>query len=121
MKTVKLTEKQQLVLDELRKIGRKNANLYRDSQPYLHQKDCEKLALGDQACVFGMGGLTFQVGYRLGVSAPSVLSIFKALRRKGLVIREESYPDYQRARYWWPVGLAAELHAELQTAERVTP
>ena len=118
---MKLTEKQQLVLDELRKIGRKNAQLHRDSQPYLHQKDCEKLALGDQACVFGMGGLTFQVGHRLGVSAPSVLGIFKALRRKGLVIREESYPDYQRARYWWPVGLAAELHAELQAENRGTP
>ncbi len=121
MKTVKLTEKQQLVLDELRKIGRKNAHLYRDSRPYLHQKDCEKLVLGDQACVFGMGGLSYQVAHRLGTSAPSVLSIFKALRQKGLVIREESYPDYQRARYWWPVGLAAELHAELQAAERVTP
>lgn len=118
---MKLTEKQQLVLDELRKIGRKNAHLYRDSQPYLHQKGCEKLALGDQACVFGMGGLTFQVGHRLGVSAPSVLSIFKSLLRKGLVIREESYPDYQRARYWWPVGLAAELTAELNLATEVTP
>lgn len=118
---MKLTDKQQSVLDELRKIGRKNAYLYRDTQPYLHQKDCEKLALGDQACVFGMGGLTFQVGHRLGVSAPSVLSIFKALRRKGLVIREESYPDYQRARYWWPVGLAAELAGELLPAGEVTP
>ncbi|MDX9668045.1 hypothetical protein QMK50_24150 [Pseudomonas sp. P5_152] len=118
---MKLTEKQQSVLDELRKIGRKNAYLYRDTQPYLHQKDCEKLALGDQACVFGMGGLTFQVGHRLGVSAPSVLSIFKALRRKGLVIREESYPDYQRARYWWPVGLAAELAGELLPASEVKP
>ena len=53
---MKLTEKQQAVLDELRKIGRKNAYLYRDTQPYLHQNDCEKLAKGDQACVFGMGG-----------------------------------------------------------------
>ncbi|WP_454838263.1 hypothetical protein [Pseudomonas mohnii] len=110
---MKLTEKQQSVLDELRKIGRGNAYLYRDTQPYLHQKDCEKLAKGDQACVFGMGGLTYQVGHRLGVAAPSVLSIFKALHRKGLVIREEAYPDYQRARYWWPVGLAAELAGEL--------
>lgn len=118
---MKLTDKQQSVLDELRKIGRKNAYLYRDTQPYLHQKDCEKLALGDQACVFGMGGLTFQVGHRLGVSAPSVLSIFKALRRKGLVIREESYPEYQRARYWWPVGLAAELAGELLPAGEVKP
>ena len=118
---MKLTEKQQLVLDELRKIGRKNAFLYRDSTPHLHQSDCAKLVRGDQACVFGMGGLSFQVGHRLGVSASSVLSIFKALRRKGLVIREESYPDHQRARYWWPVGLAAELATELNLATEVTP
>ncbi|PRW84217.1 MULTISPECIES: hypothetical protein [Pseudomonas] len=121
MKTVKLTEKQQLVLDELRKIGRENAYRYLDKQAYLHQEDLRKIALGDAACVFSMGGLSYQVAHRLVTSAPSVLSIFKALRRKGLVIREESYPDYQRARYWWPVGLAAELHAELQATERVTP
>ncbi|WP_350648660.1 hypothetical protein [Pseudomonas sp. HY13-MNA-CIBAN-0226] len=108
-----LTEKQQAVLDELRKIGRENAYRYCDTQPYLHQTDCEKLARGDQVCVFSMGGLTYQVGHRLGIGAPSVLSTFKALRGKGLVIREESYPDYQRARYWWPVGLAAELAGEL--------
>ena len=118
---MKLTEKQQLVLNELRKIGRKNAYLYRDTQPYLHQRDCEKLILGDQACVFGMGGLTYQVAIRLGVSAPSVLSTFKALQRKGLVIREELYPDYQRARYWWPVGLAEEPSRELAPVQEVTP
>lgn len=118
---MKLTEKQQAVLDELRKIGRNNAYLYRDTQPYLHQKDREKLAKGDQACVFGMGGLTFQVGNRLGVAASTVLSIFKALRRKGLVIREEAYPDYQRPRYWWPVGLAAVLAGELLPVGEVTP
>ncbi|WP_227778695.1 hypothetical protein [Pseudomonas veronii] len=50
-----------------------------------------------------------------------MLSIFKALHRKGLVIREESYPNYQRARYWWPIGLAAELAAELKTEDGVTP
>lgn len=118
---MKLTEKQQAVLDELRKIGRDNAYRYRDVTPHLHQSDCEKLARGDQACVFGLGGLTHQVGHRLGVAAPSVLSTFKALRRKGLVIREESYPDYQRPRYWWPVGLAAELASELLPAGEVTP
>ena len=116
---MKLTEKQQAVLDELRKIGRENAFRYRDTQPYLHQKDCEKLALCDQACVFGMGGLTYQVGNRLGVAAPSVLSIFKALRLKGLVIREESYPEYQRPRYWWPVGLASELISEMSPVSEV--
>lgn len=116
---MKLTEKQQSVLDELRKIGRENVYRYRDAEPYLYQKDCEKLAKGDRACVFGLGGLTCQVGHRLGIAAPSVLSIFKALQRKGLVLREETYPDYQRARYWWPVGLAAELASELSL--EVTP
>ncbi|MBD9443052.1 hypothetical protein [Pseudomonas sp. PDM04] len=118
---MKLTDKQQSVFGELRKIGRENAYHYRGVTPHLHQDDCARLAKGDQACVFGMGGLTYQVGHRLGVAAPSVLSIFKALRQKGLVIREESYPDYQRARYWWPVGLAAELSAELLPASEVTP
>ena len=118
---MKLTDKQQSVLEELRKIGRENAYRYRDTQPYLHQTDCEKLAKGDQACVFGLGGLTFHVGHRLGITATSVLSTFKALARKGLVIREESYPDYQRARYWWPVGLAAELAGELLPAGEMTP
>lgn len=118
---MKLTDKQKIVLDELRKVGRENAYRYRDTQKYLHHKDCKKLALGDQACVFGMGGLTVQVGYRLGISAPAVLSAFKALRRKGLIIREESYPDYQRPRYWWPVGLAAELAAELEVGSEVMP
>jgi len=118
---MRLTEKQQNVLDELRKIGRANAYRYRCITPHLHRNDCEKLARGDQACVFGLGGLTYQVGHRLGITAPSVLSIFKALQRKGLVIREEAYPDYQRPRYWWPVGLAAELAGELLPASEVTP
>ena len=118
---MKLTEKQQSVLDELRKIGRKNAFLYRDSTPHLHQSDCAKLVRGDQACVFGMGGLSYQVAYRLQAKAGAVLSIFKALERKGLVIRESGYPEYQRPRYWWPVGLAAELATELKAEVEVTP
>lgn len=79
---MKLTEKQQSVLDELRKISRKNLYRYRGVIPHLHQGDCEKLAGGDQACVFGLGGLTYQVGYRLGIDAKSVLSTFKALQKK---------------------------------------
>ncbi|VVO40174.1 hypothetical protein PS712_05775 [Pseudomonas fluorescens] len=118
---MKLTTKQQSVLDELRKIGRDNAYRYLGVTPHLHKSDCGKLARGDQACVFGLGGLTYQVGHRLGIAASSVLSIFKALQRKGLVIREEAYPDYQRPRYWWPVGLAAELASELLPTCEVTP
>jgi hypothetical protein len=45
---MKLTAKQEIVLNELRNMGRENAYRYRDSQPYLHQRDCEKLRLGDQ-------------------------------------------------------------------------
>ena len=116
-----LTEKQQRVLDELRKIGRENAFRYLETQPYLHKTDCEKITRGDQACAFGLGGLTYQAGHRLGIPASSVLSTFKALQRKGLVLREESYPERQRARYWWPVGLAAELAGELLPAGEVTP
>jgi len=118
---MRLTEKQQRVPDELRKVGRENAYRYRGITPHLHESDCAKLIRGDQACVFGMGGLTYQVGHRLGVAAPSVLSIFKALKRKELVIREESYLDYQRPRYWWPVGLAAELAGAILPASEVTP
>lgn len=112
-----LTKNQKAVLDELRKVCRKNACLYRETQPHLHQRDLEKLGIGDQACVFSMGGLSYQVGPRLDMTASSVLSIFKALQRKGLIIREESYPDYQRPRYWWPLGLASELAAELCEAK----
>ncbi|WP_300727269.1 hypothetical protein [Pseudomonas sp.] len=116
---MKLTDKQQNILDELRKIGRENAYRYRGVTPYLHQNDCEKLARGDQACVFGLGGLTYQVGGRLNINPSAVLSAFKALQRKGLVLCEESYPDYQRARYWWPTGLAAELSIALLSAGEV--
>lgn len=110
---MKLTERQQLVLGELRKIGRENAYRYQDSQPYLHDQDCKRLSKGDQACTFGLGGLTWQVGGRLTMSAGGVLSIFKALELKGVVVRETRNPSYQRALYWWPVGLAKELASEL--------
>ena len=116
-----LTEKQEIVLNELRNMGRENAYRYRDSQPYLHQRDCEKLRLGDQACVFGMGGLTYQIGSRVGLAPATVLSIFKALQRKGLVVREGSYPGHHRPRYWWPVGLAADLASELIPGSEVQP
>ncbi|MFT2185631.1 hypothetical protein [Pseudomonas kurunegalensis] len=118
---MKLTDNQQRVLDALREISRANAVRYREKTPYLYEQDCKKLAAGDQACAFGMGGLSYQVGDRLKLPAGSVLSIFKALERKGLVLRESSYPEYQRPRYWWPVGLAAEMAAQLLPAEQVQP
>lgn len=110
-----LTINQQQVLDELRKIGRENAFKWRDREQHLHNEDLSCLKRGDQACTFGMGGLTYQVGSRLGMKPGAVLSIFKALERKGLAIRETRNPEYQRPLYWWPVGLAAELQAELMT------
>ncbi|MBV4507734.1 hypothetical protein HU751_023155 [Pseudomonas sp. BW13M1] len=108
----KLTDRQQDVLETLRDIGRDNAVRYRSKTPYLYQQDCEKLLKGDEACVFGLGGLTWQVGERLGLAAAAVLSTFKALEKKGLIIRETYNPRYQRPLYWWPVGLAQALADE---------
>lgn len=117
---LKLTDRQQDVLETLRDIGRDNAIRYRSKTPYLYRKDCERLIKGDQACVFGLGGLTFQVGARLGITAQAVLSTFKALERKGLIIREQQFPTYQRPLYWWPVGLAKNLAAELMPGEELS-
>jgi DNA-binding MarR family transcriptional regulator len=110
---MELTENQHRVLNELRKVGRENALRWKDKEPHLHSSDLESLSRGDQACTFGMGGLTWQIGNRVGMKAGSVLATFKALERKGLVLRETKNPQYQRPLYWWPVGLAAELLAEL--------
>lgn len=110
---LKLTDRQQDVLETLRDIGRENAVRYRSKTPHLYQQDCEKLLKGDEACVFGLGGLTWQVGGRLGLGASSVLSTFKALESKGLIIRETRNPRYQRPLYWWPVGMAKALAEEL--------
>ncbi len=118
---MKLTDKQQRVLDALRAVSRANVLRYREKTPYLYEKDCKKLARGDQACAFGLGGLSYQVGARLDLSAASVLSTFKALERKGLVLRESSYPEHHRPRYWWPVGLAAEMAAQLLPVETEAP
>jgi DNA-binding MarR family transcriptional regulator len=109
---MKLTENQQRVLTQLRDIGRRNVLKYR-GDAHLHNQDLEKLRKGDDVSAFGLGGLTFQVGSQLGMTPGSVLSTFKALERKGLVLRETRNPEYQRPLYWWPMGLAAELHAEL--------
>lgn len=118
---MKLTERQQEVLETLRDIGRSNAVRYRSKTPYLYQQDCEKLLKGDEACVFGLGGLTWQVGGRLGLGASSVLSTFKTLESKGLIIRETRNPRYQRPLYWWPVGMAETLAEELMPSVEVTP
>lgn len=112
---LKLTKMQQSVLDELRKIGRENLFKYRESSEYLFKTDCERVMKGDEYCVFGLGALTYQISGRLGFSPGSVLGIFWALHRKGLVIREESHPKYHRPRYWWPAGLAAELSMDLSS------
>lgn len=108
-----LTAKQSAVLEELRKIGRENFFRYRDSTPYLFERHRENAARGDASCTYGIGGLTWGVGGRIGMSASQVLAIFKALERKGLVLRETRNPTYQRPLYWWPVGLAKELHDEI--------
>ena len=118
---MKLTANQQRVLCALREVSRANAVRYRDKTPYLYELDCKKLASGDEACAFGMGGLSYQIGARVDLSAGAVLCIFKSLERKGLVLRESSYPEHQRPRYWWPVGLAAELSAQLTPAKTEAP
>jgi len=108
-----MTKNQEAILAELRKIGRKNLFRYQVKSPYLFGLDCEKVRAGDESCVFGMGGLSWFVSARLGLSTPYVLSAFKALEKKGMVIRETRNPTYKRPLYWWPVGLAAELAKEL--------
>ena len=100
-----LTNRQQEVIGALEAICRRNVVRYKESCDHLYQDDLRKLARGDAASVFGNGGLTFQVGHALGIKAGAVLSTFKALERKGLVIREKPR-GYQCALYWWPVGLA---------------
>ena len=116
---LKLTDRQQDVLETLRDIGRDNAVRYRRKTPYLYQRDCEKLLKGDEACVFGLSGLTWQVVGRLGLGAASVLSTFKALESKGLIIRETRNPRYQRPLSWWPVAMAKALAEELMPSAEV--
>lgn len=118
--TSKLTTNQQTVLAELRKIGRDRAFMYA-KDAHLHTEDCKKLVSGDASCVFGMGALSWQVGRRLEMTAARVLCVFKQLERKGLVIRETHNPTYKRPLYWWPVGLAAELVAELGLKAEAKP
>lgn len=115
---MKLTERQQIVLTELRQIGRANAYRYRTKSASLHAHDCEKISQGDEACAFGLGALTSQLGARIGLTAGAVLSTFKALERQGLVLRESSSPNYLRPLYWWPIGLAAELVCELSLGQQ---
>lgn len=53
---MKLTEKQQRVLDTLREVSRANVVRYREKTPHLYQDDCQKLLKGDEACTWGLGG-----------------------------------------------------------------
>ena len=110
---MKLTQRQQLVLEQLSTIARFNAFSQQGRSAHLYQSDCEKLTKGDRFCVFAMGALTGQVGDRLGLKAGAVLSVFKALEAKGLIIREDRNRWYQRPLYWWPVGFADILCAEI--------
>lgn len=110
---LKLTERQRGVIEALEAICRRNVVQYKDSCDHLYQSDLQKLRKGDEACVFGTGGLTFQVGRALGIKASAVLSTFRALERKGLVLCEKPR-GYLCALYWWPVGLAASMKAEIE-------
>jgi hypothetical protein len=114
---MKLTQRQQEVIDSLEVICRRNVVLYKNSCDHLYQESLRKLLTGDAACVFGNGALTFQVGKALGLEAGAVLSTFKALESKGLVIRETRHPTYMRPLYWWPVGLAEKMHADQQRSD----
>ena len=107
-----LTETQSRVLESLRVHCRANVVRYRESQPLLYRSDLEQIGRGDQASAFGLGGLTWVLGHQLGMTPGKVLRTFKALERKGLVLREKGV-SYLRPLYWWPIGLAAELKAEL--------
>ena len=108
-----LTENQAAVLSALRDVGRKNLFLYVGSSAYLFQEDCKKIVKGDYWCVFGMGGLSWHIAPRVELPTATVLSIFKQLERRGFVIRETVRVGRGRPLYWWPVGLAALLCAEL--------
>lgn len=116
---MQLTENQQRVLDGLRKVGRENLPRNKEASSYLYQKDCERVRAGDAACVHNLGALSYHIGADIGLSAGTVLSTLKALEKKGLVIRDPNYPEYHRPRYWWPIGLAAELAAEIDQADQV--
>ncbi|WP_236199919.1 hypothetical protein [Pseudomonas pseudonitroreducens] len=107
-----LTETQALVLDALRAHCKANVVRYRESCPHLYQDNLERISKGDKGSVWGLGSLTWQLGKKHGMAAEKVLRTFKTLESRGLVIREER-GTYQRPLYWWPVGLAGELVAEL--------
>lgn len=109
-----LTETQSKVLESLRAHCRDNVVRYREICPHLYKDDLARIGKGDKASVWGLGCLTWQLGNKHGMAAEKVLRTFKALESRGLVIRENRGTwSYQRPLYWWPVGLAAELAAEL--------
>lgn len=108
-----LTDNQSAVLQALRSIAHKNLYRYATNSPYLFQQECLKIVKGDHWCVFGMGGLSWHVGKIVNLPTPTVLSIFKQLERRGFVIRETVRVGQGRPLYWWPVGYASQLCAEL--------
>jgi len=110
-----LTINQQAVLDNMTEISRSNAERWRSRGGHLYLSDLDRLKGGDETSVFGLGTLTSQLAFRLNKSTGSVLSILKALQRKGIVIHEADADSYQRPLYWWPTGLAEKIYLELTT------
>lgn len=110
---MKLTNNQALVLEELQRRCRLNPFAHQNQSEHLFQQSVQRLNQGDQACVYGMGALSWGVAHTLGMSTGKTLRILKALQVKGLVITEED-DDYQRPRYWWAVGIAEELRAKIK-------
>lgn len=112
-----LTARQQTVLDAMRTRCRENMYRQKGGSEYLYASDIERVRGGDKSAVFGLGVLTWGLAHTLGMKAPQVLATFKALEKRGLVIREDDHPSYKRPLYWWPVGLAAELVTEIDAQE----
>ncbi|WP_010486838.1 hypothetical protein [Pseudomonas sp. S9] len=109
---MKLTANQIVVLDELRRRCRANPFKHQNQSEHLFELAVQCFRLGDKACVYGMGALSWGMANTVGMPAGKVLRILKSLKAKGLVITEED-DGYQRPRYWWAVGIAEELSAKL--------
>lgn len=112
---MKLTERQVHVLMCLQAVCREQVFRYSGKCGHLFQSDLLTLVTkGDSGCAWGMGGLTWWVAPRLDLNPGQVLTAFKQLEAKGLVVREARHYTYQRPLYWWPLGLADEICNELK-------